>query len=121
MVVLSLGSNHGDRLGAVERAIDWLSELLTEFNASQIYETEPVGHSGTNYMNAVVKGVYDGSVEDLEKLCKEYEIAHGRDPESRKLNLVPVDIDIVIADGVVLRPRDFRCSFFKKGYVAISI
>lgn len=118
-VVLSLGSNYGDRRGNVEDAMEWLVGVLEEEMCSEIYETLPVGHVGSNYFNAVVAGVFKGSVDELNSLCKEYEISHGRDDESRRLKRVPVDIDIVIAGEEVLRPRDYRCPFFRKGYEAI--
>lgn len=121
-VVLSLGSNCGDRENNVAGAIDWLRlHVLSDCECSEIYETLPVGHSGSNYINAVVAGFYSGCLEDLERLCKEYERSNGRDEESRKLNMVPVDIDVVIADGDVLRERDFKCSFFQKGYHELAV
>jgi 7,8-dihydro-6-hydroxymethylpterin-pyrophosphokinase (HPPK) len=119
-VVLSLGSNYGDRRGNVECAMNWLMEILEGVSCSGIYETLPVGHAGTNYFNAVVSGCFKGSVDELNAICKEYEILHGRDEESRRFRRVPVDIDIVIAGEEVLRPRDYRCSFFRKGYEMIS-
>lgn len=116
-VVLSLGSNCGDRADNVSKAMEWLkTTILTEAECSQIYETAPVGHSGVNYMNAVVSGCFSGILDSLEKECKEYELEHGRDTESRRFNRVPVDIDIVIADEEIIRPRDFKCSFFQKGF-----
>lgn len=59
-VVLSLGSNCGDRERSVGEAMTWLSGILGDYMESEIYETLPVGHSGANYMNAVVSGSYPG-------------------------------------------------------------
>lgn len=119
-VVLSLGSNCGDRRGNVGRAMEWLMEILEGVSCSGIYETLPVGHGGMNYFNAVVTGCFKGTVEELNAKCKEYEINHGRDEEARRMGRVPVDIDIVMAGGEVLRPRDYRSLFFRKGYEALS-
>ncbi|MFG6428015.1 2-amino-4-hydroxy-6-hydroxymethyldihydropteridine diphosphokinase [Lepagella muris] len=115
-VVLSLGSNCGDRERSVGEAMTWLSGILGDYMESEIYETLPVGHSGANYMNAVVSGSYPGSLSDLEMACKEYERSCGRDEESRREKRVPVDVDIVMADGEILRSRDYACSFFQQGY-----
>lgn len=115
-VILSLGANCGDRKESVDEAIVWLKCILSDLRHSGIYETLPIGHAGSNYMNAVVSGNFDGTLEEIERLCKKYEIIHGRDDESRRQNLVPIDIDIVIADGNILRPRDYKCGFFQKGY-----
>lgn len=119
-VVLGLGSNYGQRKEAVEAALRWLEDLLIDFRKSGIYETPPVGHAGSDYVNAVAAGVSRVSVEQLERCCKEYEIAHGRDAEARRNNRVPIDIDIVIAGKDILRPRDFNCEFFQIGYEALG-
>lgn len=118
-VVLSLGSNYGDREKSVGAAIEWLRHQLTGFRASHIYETLPVGHPGNSYINAVVSGCYDGRLENLDSLCKKYEMAHGRDADARIRGIVPVDIDVVMACGDILRLRDFKCAFFQTGYQEI--
>lgn len=72
-VVLSLGANCGDRRKSVEEAIIWLKCILAHHRNSGIYETLPIGHSGSNYMNAVVAGLFEGKAEELELMCKSYE------------------------------------------------
>jgi 2-amino-4-hydroxy-6-hydroxymethyldihydropteridine diphosphokinase len=119
-LVISLGANCGNRERAVSEAMLWLSGLLSEFKASDIYETLPVGHAGSNYINGVVTGETELDVKTFDRLCKEYELNHGRDAESRLKNLVPVDIDIVIANGHIMRPKDYGCGFFRKGYLSIA-
>lgn len=119
--ILGLGSNCGDRVEKVASAIAWLSELLTDVSVSDIYETPAYGHAGSPYMNAVIMGYYSGrgGIEVLEHLCKEYEMANGRDAEARMNNLVPIDIDIVISGSRILRQADFSRGFFQKGYKQI--
>ena len=118
-VVLSIGSNCGPRHDAVEEAMAWLSGLLDRFMASDIYETDAIGHEGPKYMNAVASGVSSMTLEELEACCKRYEREFGRDDLSRIEKRVPIDIDIVVADGRVLRPRDFNCEFFRRGYMEL--
>lgn len=118
--VFSIGSNCGDRHKACRDACQWLQSLVRNFEMSGIYETKPYGHDGSDYMNAVVRGTCQEDVHAVDRLCKEYELAHGRDDVARAANKVPVDIDIVIADGEVLRLRDFNCEFFRTGYDSIS-
>lgn len=115
-VVLSFGANCGNRDKAVEEAMQWCSRFLENFRKSSIYETDPFGHPGPRYMNSVAIGFYKSDPDYLESECKRYELAHGRNDETRRNNLVPIDIDIVMIDDVILRPRDFRCEFFQKGY-----
>lgn len=118
-IVVSLGSNCGDRRQKVEDAILWLAGSLADFKTSSIYETPPVGHQGSNYMNAVAEGLIDVSVPEFEKSCKRYEEESGRDAEARLDGRVPIDIDIVIADSDILRTEDFRRGFFQIGYLQL--
>lgn len=138
-IVIGLGANCGDRRKSVAEAIKWLKSMLRDAKASEIYETPAYGHAGSPYMNAVVIGTYptsdsfgdskcalghseylrnqfENSLEYFEGECKRYEIEHGRDDLSRKLNHVPIDIDIVMAGEKVLRQADFSRSFFQIGY-----
>ncbi len=121
LMVLGLGSNCGDRRASVEAALRWLSTVLSGMQASPLYETPPVrtpSHpSGwsSDYVNCVAAGDYDGSARDLQLLAKEYERSHGRDMECRRAGKVPIDIDVVVAGGEVLRPYDYKASFFRIG------
>ncbi|MDE6637868.1 MAG: 2-amino-4-hydroxy-6-hydroxymethyldihydropteridine diphosphokinase [Muribaculaceae bacterium] len=118
-VVFSIGSNCGDRLSNVQIGINWLSSILNDFESSHIYAT-PDCHGGyREYMNAVVKGITNLTPEHIEKQCKEFEIANGRDCKARAAGDVPLDIDLVIYEDVILRPKDFSREFFKIGYSSI--
>lgn len=117
--VFSIGSDYGDREGAVRSALEWLSSILDDYNCSRIYETPPVGHPGSKYMNAVAVGKSSKNKDEIERMCKQYELDHGRDCHARADKRVLIDIDIVMADGKVLREKDYKCDFFKIGYHAI--
>lgn len=115
-LVISLGSNCGNRRESVSAAIEWLERQLKSFKASLIYETPPVGHAGSDYMNAVVAGETEYDLEEAEHLFKTYELNHGRTLEARRIGMVPIDIDIVVANNKVIRPADFSRGFFRIGY-----
>lgn len=114
--VFGIGSDCGNREEAVKEALGWLSRNLDYFECSSVYETPPVGHCGSNYMNAVAVGRSSISLEEMDSLCKDYEVEHGRDDEARMAKRVPIDIDIVMADRKILREKDYKCGFFKIGY-----
>ena len=61
----------------------------------------------------------DMDIAGLHGLCKSIELEYGRDMTSRLHNRVPLDIDIVIADGEILRPRDYAQEYFQSGYTEI--
>lgn len=114
-VVLCLGSNCGDKLRNVSDTISELSEILTAPRACAPYSSEPLSGKGERYVNAVMCGRWCGEMDTLESLCKEIERAHGRDEECRARHEVPIDIDVVIADGKAVRP-DAAYAFFQIGY-----
>lgn len=115
MATLALGSNMEPKLSRVLSAISWLSEVCEVECATRPYETPPLGGGTRSYCNAVVRVRYAGELATLERLVKEYETDMGRDEKCRSLGLVPVDIDIVMADGQILRQRDYDAFYFRKG------
>ena len=119
-VILSLGSNHGERSEQLEKAIDWLGGILYNINVSKIYETPCALKQGLPYLNCVVGCEADIPIENLDHLLKEYENQNGRTKECRESGKVPIDIDIVMADNKVLKEWDFRQNFFKIGYLDIT-
>ncbi len=119
-IVISIGSNVAQRRARVEQAIAWIKTILEETECSDIYETAPLNGSGSNYVNAVVRGETELSLSGFIALTKEYERQQGRDDEARKRGEVVVDIDVVIADGEIIRLRDYNCYFFRKGYDSLS-
>lgn len=112
-LVISLGSNISPQ--NVEKAVEWLSERLKNLSHSSIYMTPPVKHSGRPYSNAVVSAITIENIESLNTEFKQYEIANGRDNAARERGDVPIDIDIVVWDGEIVRPWDFRQNFFRIG------
>ena len=115
-----IGSNCGHRKANVEAAIRWLSGLLSEFRHSTVYAT-PDCHGGQReYMNAVAAGNTTLDAPELEKISKDFEKANGRDQEARKKGDVPLDIDLVVFEGEILREKDYRCEFFLKGFREIK-
>lgn len=117
--IFSIGSNYGDRYEHIRMGLEWLSGHLSNFRSSPIYAT-PDCHGGCHeYLNAVARGMTLSSPEELDRLCKEYEAANGRNKAMRETDSVPVDIDLVVYDKDVIRPKDFKCEFFQFGYQMI--
>ncbi len=113
-VVLSVGSNCGCE--NVRVACEWLEKMLDRPVVSGLYQTPAVNGGIRDYVNAVVSGLTDMTSDSLNACLKEYELLCGRDESCRRSGIVPVDIDIVIFDGKVIREWDFRQTFFTIGY-----
>lgn len=120
-LVLSLGSNCGDREANVRKAADWLGRLLSCIRCSGIYETPEVHEKGSPYMNAVVIGETAENLEAFNAELKQYELRAGRDETCRLMGLVPIDIDIVVCNDEVLRPFDYSSRFFTIGYRHLTL
>lgn len=118
-VVISIGSNCGDRAENVRAALEWLSANLTDTRCSDIYETPEIHGKGSPYMNAVLTGHTPLDFAELNGMFKKYELSQGRDADARALGLVPIDIDIVVRNGEVIRPADYAAAFFKLGFSQI--
>lgn len=119
-MILSVGSNCGDRELQVSSGIEWLTSILSESRASSVYTTGDCHGGIRDYMNAVVIGRTTTEIEDLDRQCKEYELTHGRTAEARRKGDVPVDIDIVVYDEEIIRPKDYKHDFFRIGLEELS-
>ena len=104
---LGLGSNLGDRLASLQRAVGMLSASagLTVMRVSQIYECPPWGYDSPNhYLNAVAEITWDGPPLKLWELCYRIEAAVGRHAEGPEQNHEYedriVDLDVLWLDGV---------------------
>lgn len=107
-VVLSLGSNLGDRVANLQHALDSLikSHVLIDVAVSSVYETEPVGGPDQGpYLNAVVRGVTPLEPEQLLTAVHRIEDELGR---VREVPWGPrtIDIDILAYSNLVMETPD---------------
>ena len=93
---LALGSNEGDRLSALQRAVDLLDGAagISIRRSSRIYETEPVGGPPQpDFLNAVVEARTSLDARELLEACHRVERSLGRE---RVVRWGPRTIDIDI-------------------------
>jgi len=96
-IILSLGSNVGDRKENINAA---LSELMSSgFDADSVssyYETEPVGFKEQDdFINIAVSGAFEGEPEKLIGMIRTIESDLGRVREM-KYGPRTIDIDIIL-------------------------
>lgn len=115
-VIFCIGSNCGDRELQVDSSLEWLSERLSDFHHSHVYATPDCHGGARKYLNAVAIGFTGLSTDELVRICKERELACGRDDSARAAGDVPIDIDLVVYEREILREKDFVSEFFIKGY-----
>jgi 2-amino-4-hydroxy-6-hydroxymethyldihydropteridine diphosphokinase len=102
-VYLALGSNLGDRLQYIHKAIEELEDSgLGILKLSTIIETDPVGGIPQGkYLNAVLKASTGHSPEELHVITRGIECKFGR---VKKMINGPrvIDIDILLYDDIKL-------------------
>jgi 2-amino-4-hydroxy-6-hydroxymethyldihydropteridine diphosphokinase len=97
-VVLSLGSNVGDRVAALRSALAALPVPggLRVIAVSPVYETVPVGGPPQpDYLNAVLVADTDLAPHALLAHARAVEAAHGRRRPDRRWGPRPLDVDVV--------------------------
>ena len=102
-VYLGLGSNLGDRMDNLNRAVRLIDEIegASVRRVSPVYETAPVGGPPQGaYLNAAVEVAAAIEPRELLRLCKEIESRLGRTP-SGPWGPRTIDIDILLAGEAV--------------------
>jgi 2-amino-4-hydroxy-6-hydroxymethyldihydropteridine diphosphokinase len=114
---LGLGSNLGDRLGYLRRAVDDIDERVA---CSDVYETEPVGGPPGQqpYLNLVVELATERSPRALLELARRLETEAGRvrsvrhGPRTLDVDVLLVgDLSVEEPDLVVPHPRMWERRF----------
>ena len=120
IAVLSLGSNSIDREARMTNCIAWLRNNSVPIKLSSVYNTSAINGKDPDYLNAVAEISTTLTHPELMQLLKDYERRQGRTPQSKALGCVPIDIDIVMWNSNVLRPKDFAQSYFSRGWNEIN-
>ena len=99
---LGLGSNLGDRLSNLQRAVELLGSEpgIRVTRSSRVWATDPVGGPDQpEFLNAVIEIATDLEPQDLLSACNRVEAALGR---TREVHWGPrtIDIDILLIDAL---------------------
>lgn len=106
-VILSLGSNVGDRFQYIRQAIDLLQEInaIDSIVISSYYFTEPYGVENQNwYINTAISGYTTLSETNLLNLCKSTEYFLGRKIRERWTER-EIDIDILFYGNKITKNK----------------
>lgn len=100
---LGLGSNVGERRGHLQGAVDALgSRGVRVLASSSTYDTDPVGEvlDQPPFLNACLRVATTLEPEALLDACKALEQELGRAPGGVRHGPRPIDIDVLLLDGV---------------------
>ena len=102
-IYLSLGSNLGDRIGYLTRAVDHLRETGKIVAVSTVYESQPWGYKDQpEFLNCVVSLETDLRPEELLDEVKSIEKRIGRVHRFR-WGPREIDIDILLYGNLIVR------------------
>lgn len=108
---ISIGSNI-DKDVNIPSSLKALAQAFGDIQISSVYETEPVGFSGDNFYNLVVRFESSLTAKEAAKKLRQIELEHGRTRESQKFSARTLDLDLIlygnqiISDGRLQIPRD---------------
>jgi 2-amino-4-hydroxy-6-hydroxymethyldihydropteridine diphosphokinase len=104
---LALGSNLGDRLGTLQRAVDLLEARagIDVRCSSRVYETEPVGPPQPPYLNAVIEVRTDLGPRELLEACLAVETELGR-ARGERWGPRTLDVDVLSYEDRVVNEPD---------------
>ncbi len=97
-VYIALGSNEGNRLALLQKAIDKIQKKVGEvLQISPVYETAAWGFEGNAFFNACIEVSSRFAPEEVLRLLLQIEIEMGRERESGKgYQNRPIDLDILL-------------------------
>tara|TARA_B110000444_G_C18699911_1_gene528446 strand:- start:174 stop:683 length:510 start_codon:yes stop_codon:yes gene_type:complete len=103
-VLISLGSNLGDRALSITKAISLIQDKLGDVIAiSELYETDSWGYHDHAYLNNAICLITKFAPLDLMNELLEIELKLGRKrSESKHYQARTIDIDILLIEGMVI-------------------
>ncbi len=113
---IGLGSNTEDREFQITQAIEHLCGYFHRCAVSSVYESEAFNGVDKPYYNAVLHGYTNHSYDDVIKFLKAWEEECGRTQLQNMEGNIVIDLDLVIWDSRIKRPRNFERHYFNKGY-----
>lgn len=108
-VYLGIGSNLGNRRRNIEQAIELLNlhGFLVK-DVSPIFEYEPYGFKEQpRFLNAVLKGWWDGTPQELLNVLKKIEKKIGR-KKRRRWGPREIDLDILFFDSIIYETEELK-------------
>jgi 2-amino-4-hydroxy-6-hydroxymethyldihydropteridine diphosphokinase len=122
---LGLGSNLGDRLGTLQRAVELLqaTDGVEVVRSSRVYETAPVGPSQPEFLNAVVEVSSDLEPRDLLAACAAVERELGR-VRAERWGPRTIDVDLLTYDEMTVDDPDLTIPhprMHERGFVLVPL
>ena len=118
--LLCIGSNMARHIH-MEDARKSLTEHFPDIRFGKEMETEAIGGNFLSpFSNQVATFATSLSAEEVRCILKGIERNNGRTTEDKAQGIVKLDIDLLMYDDQVLKPKDMEREFVKQGMEALS-
>lgn len=113
--IVAIGSNKL-RTNNMQFARQQLMKHFPGIRFSAEEETMPIGNIPmASFSNQMAVFNTEWKVEEVKRLLKEIEKQAGRTIEEKQQGVIRLDIDLLIADNVVLKPADMKYDYIQRG------
>jgi len=120
-VYLSLGSNIMPDEN-IDRALEYLKNIVKLKSISTVYKTEPLGNYSNYFYNCVIEGETEIDPFNLKKITTIIETEMGRKIKRNKSDDREIDIDILIYDDSIIEELGIpHHDIFEKPFVAAGL
>ena len=118
-VIIGLGSNWKSEVH-IQQANRLLMDYFEEIHFSEPVYTEPIGMSQSNlFLNQVAIAYTFRPIEEVKTALKLMEKQLGRTPQSKQQGIIPIDIDLLQWDNLLLKSDDLERDYIKNGIESI--
>lgn len=106
--ILGIGSNYNSKEN-IQQAANLLNIYFTDILYSEAVFTEPIGYSNPSlFLNQVAIIKTSFSQSEIKLFLKQIEKTLGRTPESKASECIPIDIDLLQWNEIILKPDDMQ-------------
>jgi len=111
--LILISSNH-EQAKNIESICTILKKEFIVKSFSDKIESPAVGNGKGLYINMICSINSTLNTNELNIKLKNIETAMGRTPELKKTGVVPIDLDIVECNGIIIREKDAGQSYYKE-------
>lgn len=118
--ILCIGSNYRAET-YMKMAEQLLSQRFPYIRWGKMIKTLPENTTHPAlYLNRAAQVDTNWDVKTLREFLKDIEKACGRTSTSKLTGIIPIDIDLLIIDGITLKPEDMKKHYVRQTLQALS-
>ena len=119
-IILSLGSNQDQEKNMAEAVRILRNQFVSIAFSNSVY-TEPIGLTGSApFLNWVAVAYTSEQPDEIKHLLKRIEYKLQRMPDDKNFGIVPIDIDLLQWNELILKPDDLRRYYIIEGIRALE-